>query len=54
MIQSWEKFRDGRTDRQTGESDFIGYFATNVERSKGFKVPQKKVNIKICVDVYSN
>ena len=33
MIQSWENLvTDGRTDRQTDESDFTGRSPTNVER----------------------
>ena len=33
MIQSWENLlQDGRTDRQTEKSDFIGRCLTNVER----------------------
>ena len=33
MIQLWENLvTDGRTDRQTDESDFIGRCPTNVER----------------------
>ena len=37
MIQSWENLvTDGRTDRQTDESDFIGRCPTNVERPKYF------------------
>ena len=33
MILSWENLvTDGRTDRQTDKSDFIGQFPTNAER----------------------
>ena len=45
MIQLWEKFRDGRTDRRTDiqtKSDFIGYYPTNIERPK-IKQFQKRI-----------
>ena len=49
MIQSWENLvKDGRTDEQTDESDFIGRCPSNVERPiiKNYSIIERLQDVK--------